>query len=230
MSLSAEAIDALVAAGATPEMLAAVFKAELAAEEARRASKRAGARERQSRKRAKVDSGHAMSRDVTNVTRDARDSLSLPPSPQTPQPPTHTLAEVSTHAREADWPTGAAMDHAEALAMLNPNIDLQRQPGLRTTVGEIHRWKAEGVSWLLDVVPAVQAHAQRPRSDPVKGWNYFTPAVRQSFANRTRPAEPLPPSTRHERSDAQNAKFDRKQRNLAVAGSVRPAQRGAFIG
>ena len=41
MSLSPEAIDALVAAGASAEMLAAAFKAELAADQARKAAQRA---------------------------------------------------------------------------------------------------------------------------------------------------------------------------------------------
>lgn len=142
------------------------------------------------------------------------------------------IAAAVTGARpiEADWPAGSATDHAEALALLNPKIDLQREPGFRTTVGEIFRWKAEGLSWGLDVVPQILAHAQRARASPARGWNYFTPAVRQSFANRTRPAEPLPPSQRHERPDAHSAKFDRHQANLdrALAGAESAARRRAL--
>jgi hypothetical protein len=63
LSLSPETIDALVQAGATAEMLAAAFKAELAAAEAKKAAKREGARERKRKQRA----------NDANVTRDMRD-------------------------------------------------------------------------------------------------------------------------------------------------------------
>ncbi len=92
MSLSAATIDALIQAGATAEMLGAAFKAELAAEEAKRALKRAGNAERQRRKRA----------NVTSVTRD--DALhgvterdpSRPLSPKPPNPHPSIRGDIST--------------------------------------------------------------------------------------------------------------------------------------
>lgn len=62
MSLSAAVIDALVAAGATVEQLAAAMKADLAEGEARKEEKRAKDAERQRR--------HRASRNVTVTTRD----------------------------------------------------------------------------------------------------------------------------------------------------------------
>jgi hypothetical protein len=51
MSLSAEAIDALVASGATAEMLAAVVKAQMAADAAALAERRSRATEKKRRQR-----------------------------------------------------------------------------------------------------------------------------------------------------------------------------------
>lgn len=88
MSLSPESLDALVAAGATAEMIAAVVKAEMAAAEKKKAERRASAAERQRRKRER----DAKSRDVTDVHAESRDvtrdsanpSLSPPSSPEPP--------------------------------------------------------------------------------------------------------------------------------------------------
>ena len=103
MSLSPEAIDALVAAGASAEMLAAAFKAELAADQARKAAQREGARLRKQRQR---------ERESGNVTRDARDiagqsvterdtPLSRPPNEINSNPPTQTPGDITTRPRKA---------------------------------------------------------------------------------------------------------------------------------
>ena len=105
-------------------------------------------------------------------------------------------------ARDAiadDWPKGSARACADDLQAVNRNLDMAREPGLITTLGEVSRWRQQGFSWLLDVVPAVEAHAARPRSDPVKTWTYFTPAIARAHANRTRPVEPVQADPPHER-------------------------------
>jgi hypothetical protein len=91
VSLSAAIIDALIEAGATAEMLGAAFKAELAADEAKRALKRAGNAERQRRKRA----------NVTPVTRDnveQRVTVRDPSHPLPPEPPNprSSVRDIST--------------------------------------------------------------------------------------------------------------------------------------
>ncbi len=88
MSL-ASIIEALAAAGATPEMLAAAVRADQderqAADDAVKSEKRAKAAERQRRKRERdnpdVAQRNALSRDVTSVT---RDSLETKVSPRPP--------------------------------------------------------------------------------------------------------------------------------------------------
>lgn len=106
MTLSAAIIDALMQSGATREQIAAAIKADIAeragVEEARREARRKGNRERQQKKRA----GHAQSRTVTHVTRDAppNESILTPPD-ITPKP--DGLAPKSKKDRgsrlPADW-------------------------------------------------------------------------------------------------------------------------------
>lgn len=132
---------------------------------------------------------------------------------------------VGARARGDAWPDGQAMDHARTLGELNPRIDPNRKPGLITSLGEVARWRQQGFDWSLDVIPIITAHAAKPRADPVSTWAYFTPAIAQAHANRTRPVDPITPQASHERPHAQPDKFDRKQRNLAVAASAQPADR-----
>lgn len=114
--------------------------------------------------------------------------------------PREVAAEVD------DWPKGDANAHAGDLQAVNRHIDLARQPGLITSLGEISRWRSLGYSWFLDVIPAVEAHAARPRAGPMTTWTYFTPAIERNHANRTRPVEPVQVDQPHERPH-----HDRKQ-------------------
>lgn len=89
MALSAEVLDALLASGATAEMIVAVVKADLVASDRARVDRRTAAAERQRRCRARKRQSRDVSQPVTPVTRDACD---LPPKSiyQTPHdiPPT----------------------------------------------------------------------------------------------------------------------------------------------
>lgn len=91
MSLSPAVLDALLAAGATAEMIVAAVKAEMAGQEERADAKRAKDAERQRRSRANRN-GHIVSRDVTVTECDVteKDPLSLPPNEKISNPPTHT--------------------------------------------------------------------------------------------------------------------------------------------
>lgn len=128
---------------------------------------------------------------------------------------------VGAEERDDDWPDGQALDHAKTLEQLNNRIDPQRQTGLIVSLGEIARWRQQGFSWGLDVIPTITAHAAKSRADPVRGWNYFSPAIAQAHANRTRPAETVTPQAPHERRHSPTDKFERHQANLerAFAGS-----------
>lgn len=99
-----EVLEALLAAGATAEMIVAAVKADAAADavarEAHDAERRSKATERQRRKRDRdnVTPCHASSREHDVTERDT--PLPLPSSPQTPQQPTPT-PEKTTRPRKA---------------------------------------------------------------------------------------------------------------------------------
>ena len=128
MSLSSQTIDALVAAGATAEMLAAAFKAELAAEAEKRAARREGARVRKQRQR---------ERDGINVTRDVRDDAgqsvterdNLPLSPSSPKPPSSTnpnqVPPYSPPSQQAAEPDLKAI--AEQIWLMQPVVGGKRR-------------------------------------------------------------------------------------------------------
>ncbi|MBI1682360.1 hypothetical protein [Caulobacter hibisci] len=103
---------------------------------------------------------------------------------------------------------------------MDRNIDVNRKPGLITSMGEVARWRQQGWSWELDVVPVVRAHGHRAEPDPVSTWKFFTEAIGRAHAARTRPPETYHPQVRHDRPHA-NDKFQRHQANLerAVAGA-----------
>jgi hypothetical protein len=108
VTLSAAIIDALLQSGATREQIAAAIKADIAeragVEEARLEARRKANRERQQKKRA----GHALSRSVTHVTRDAPPNESiLTPPVITPKPdglaPTQKSKSVRGSRLPDDW-------------------------------------------------------------------------------------------------------------------------------
>lgn len=103
MSRLTPIVEALVVAGATPDMILAAVRAHEAATEAEIASRRKSDAERQARRRERMKSPdeaqcHVTSRDVTVTERDT--PLPLPSSPQTPQQPTPT-PENNTRPRKA---------------------------------------------------------------------------------------------------------------------------------
>jgi len=115
MSLSAAVIDALVAAGATVEQLAAAMKADLAEGEARIAARRQKDAERQARSRSNRKSRH-----VTVTPRDARDTpndiYSNPENPSEAKaspPPTVEIRLVE------EWNAGPAANGARKAAKLD---------------------------------------------------------------------------------------------------------------
>lgn len=95
MSIAA-LVRRMVEAGANPEAIALAVEAVEAAQ-APQAQARAQAAERKRRQRERGTVA-GQSRDIDGTVTD--ETLSLPPSPQTPQPPTHTRECVSTRTRE----------------------------------------------------------------------------------------------------------------------------------
>lgn len=210
MTIKPEILDALLAAGASADMIVAAVKADMAEAEAKRAAKRLVDRDRQRRHRSRdVTPGHGESRPVT---RDGGDTPSLPPSPQTPQPPTHPRDET-TRAHEGpaepvtlqvvastDWPAGDSRAHAELLIAeaKTVRLDLAREPGLTLTLARLAAWRAAGASWRRDVIPAVTALAGRP-GRKITSWKFFDDAVAQSIADNREPLT-IPEATPRESS------------------------------
>lgn len=97
MSLSAAILDALADAGATREQIIAAMKADIAeraaTEAARIEAQKEGNRDRQRRKR---ERDNAKSRDVTDVTRDARDTLPNDKDILTPPVPPQVISDEIT--------------------------------------------------------------------------------------------------------------------------------------
>lgn len=127
MSLSAKAIDALLSAGATAEMLGAVMKAELESEAERRAAKREGARLRKQRQRAKGDDVAQVTRDIEGHGVTERDNLPL--SPSSPRPPSTTNPnQVPPYSPPAAKPAEPDLKAvAEEIWMLQPVVGGKRK-------------------------------------------------------------------------------------------------------
>lgn len=129
MSLSPAIIDAMVAAGASVEVLAAAIKADLLEREGAASMKREKDAERQRRHRER----HAMSRDVTVTECDSvtDPSLSRPLSPQTPLTPTHTHPDITPARKGRDFPMLDCTD-AETWADFLRNRKAKRLPNTAT--------------------------------------------------------------------------------------------------
>jgi hypothetical protein len=111
MSLSVAVIDALVAAGATVEQLAAAVKADMAEAEERLAQKRANDAERQRRSRA--------SRGVTVTPRDdALVTAGAPLDKKAPQTPKELIPPTPTNDADASSVPPAGVDPPVLLAWM----------------------------------------------------------------------------------------------------------------
>ena len=102
MTIKPEVLDALLAAGATAEMIVAAVKADLASEAERVERKRANNAERQRRFKAK--NKELTYDNAGNALPSVTPSLSRPLPPQTPLTPTHTHPEYNTRARKGPVP------------------------------------------------------------------------------------------------------------------------------
>lgn len=182
--------------------------------------------------------------DVSDET-DASDApLSLPPSPQTPQPPTHTPGDETTHAHVraepvlavvsvSDWPDDAGGKLAGRLCeeVGSPRLDWSKTPDLLTTSTRLAAWRRDGASWEFDVVPVVTALARRP-GRPITSWKFFDSAIAQSIADNaaalkipearhaSQAHEQLPPAV-----DARRANRERSTAGAERALAVMAARR-----
>lgn len=165
--MSPEALDALVRAGATAEMIVEAVKAEALADESARAKRREQARERQRRKRER-DASEALSRSVTLVTRDTPSAPLVPPaSPKPPTPPLYPPANPVLSAGPTD-DVRAALEAWNAMAALHDlpkakTLDKARTAGIRKRLanGGLARW-----SEALEAV----TRSRHCRGENDRGW------------------------------------------------------------
>lgn len=120
MSIDPAIFRALVAQGATPEMLLAVVEADAAVQEAKRAGKRANNAERQARFRGKNKSGSNDSNALQRVTE--RDEL-CPPNEYISNPPEPSEANASPspffEKVVSEWNAGPAANGARKASKLD---------------------------------------------------------------------------------------------------------------
>lgn len=241
MSLTAAAIDALIAAGVTVEQLGAAVKAEAVAAERAQTERRekAAAKKRAQREAAKNVPG--TSGDIEGHRGTSGDiggqAGTLEPAKDAPAP-THTRGEDkplrlvisgsssldnSANARSEasdDWPKTGHVDalvEAAASSSLNP----QRTPNLITTAAAILVWKRSGASWEHDVLPVVTGLAKANRGK-ISTWKFFDDAIGRSIADNRRaleiPEAQAPRSTGPPNDFAQRkAAEDAEARRLAFA-------------
>lgn len=144
-----EVLDALLAAGATAEMIVAAVKADLATEEARKKSKRANNAERQRRFKQKTK---AVTDDNAGNALPSVTPLSLPLSPQTPQTPTHTPGD-NTRARKGGLPAKPEGVEPQTWSDFLELRKGKRAPLTETALSGIKR-EADKAGWSLEAALA----------------------------------------------------------------------------
>lgn len=193
MSL-AVTVRAMVAAGATPEMILAVVEAHEAHAADALAQRRANDAARQKAKRSR--DRHVTSRDVTQESRDAADGKkhnenkgcgadlarvrdNLPRLVISGGTDADDCASACDQSD--DWPD-AGLVEALVSEVASPRLDPAKQQGLTITSGRLAAWKREGASWRHDVVPVVKALCAKTKT-PVASWKFFDAAIAQSIAD-----------------------------------------------
>lgn len=186
MSL-ASTLDALEKVGASSDVILAVVRAHLAAEDERLEARRVKDAARQRAKRSRdVTPSHAVSR-----------GHAVTPTDTAPRTQVEDTSLPSLRSEEVvggggsasaipvsdDWPSGKADHHAKLLveAVASPWLDPNKSPDLVTTRGRVAAWKRDGASWEHDVLPVVTGLCANRRGR-VSSWKFFDAAICRSIA------------------------------------------------
>jgi DNA-binding transcriptional ArsR family regulator len=88
---------------------------------------------------------------------------------------------VTTTAREAD-----AVDDAEAscLAACGEGLNPASRTAITATRQVIADWLAKGFDLTADILPTLAERTKRKRTDPIRTWEYFTPAIAARHTRR----------------------------------------------
>lgn len=124
------------------------------------------------------------------------DSANPPPSPDNrtvcpginrtlcPHPPGAVPALEPSLIRK-DSSTGATPDpRAACLAVAGPGLDRNERGPLTLSLPEIDRWLEAGCDLIADILPVIAAKTAEARSQPIRSWAYFTPAIIEAKARR----------------------------------------------
>jgi hypothetical protein len=180
MSLAAT-VRAMVAAGATGEVILAVVEAH----EARRIKDAA----RQKAKRTRDSHAESRGQPVTSRESDEPPPRAQVVIPSLPSLRSEELGVGGGGTRERvqptdDWPNGNGPHLAKLLveAVESPWLDPHKSLDLNTTTGRLVAWKRDGASWEHDVLPVVRTLCANRRSR-VASWKYFDDAIARSIAD-----------------------------------------------
>lgn len=167
--ISGEVLDALLAAGATAEMIVAAVKADAAIEEARRQERRQGDAERQRRSRS--------NRKSCDVTVTPRDKCDTPPKEIPPTPPKEITPPISPISSDEDMPPqpeNPVLKPDEVVEAWNVLADRHGLPKVRRLTDERKRKLATRLraTTFDDWTEAIQAIDRNPwlRGENDRGW------------------------------------------------------------
>ena len=88
---------------------------------------------------------------------------------------------VTTTAREADIVGDA---EAACLAACGEGLSPTSRTAITATRQVIADWEAKGFDLTADILPTLAERTKRKRTDPIRTWEYFTPAIAARHARR----------------------------------------------
>ena len=88
---------------------------------------------------------------------------------------------VTTTAREADIVGDAEV---ACLAACGEGLSLASRTAITATRQVIADWQAKGFDLAADILPTLTERTKRKRADPIRTWEYFTPAIAARHVRR----------------------------------------------
>ena len=89
---------------------------------------------------------------------------------------------VTTTARDA---SASGDPEAACLAACGEGLSASSRTTITATQSIIEGWLAAGFDFGADILPTVAERTRRKRTDPIRTWDYFTPAIAKRHAHRT---------------------------------------------
>ncbi|OIQ67523.1 hypothetical protein GALL_508960 [mine drainage metagenome] len=93
---------------------------------------------------------------------------------------------VTTTTRDAGATRDAPADpEATCLGVCGEGLGSAARAAITATRPVIEGWLATGYDLAADILPMITERTRRPRTDPIRTWDYFTPAIARHHARRT---------------------------------------------